>query len=107
GLHIRRKRTIQQRGWNPHLRKLRHLVLHQCNQRRNHYHSFFRHDRCRQLITKRFSASRRHHHASVSPSEKTLNNVFLQRPERVVAPILPQRRPQLFSATHAQSIDAT
>jgi hypothetical protein len=31
GLLTRRERTIQQRGWNSHLRELRHLILHQSN----------------------------------------------------------------------------
>ena len=86
GLLARRLGTVQDGGGNPHLRKLRCLVLHQCDQRRNYNCSPPRGQRG-QLVTQRLAAPSGHDDTGVAAAEQAEHNLFLQRPERAVAPV--------------------
>ena len=95
--------AVQHRRGNPHLRKLGCLVLHQRNQRRDHDGGLARHQ-SRQLVTQRLAASRGHHDASVTTAEQALHDLFLQRPERAVAPVALQEREKVSLGRHSHSI---
>ena len=53
-----------------------HLILHKCNQRRNHYGRSVHHKRGK-LITQRLSAARRHQHEGIAAAHEIHYYVFL------------------------------
>ncbi len=100
-----REHAIQRRGLNPHLRELRHLILHQRDQRRNHDHGLPGKHRRGKLVAERFPSAGRHHHARVAIFEQAPHDAVLQRTKRIVSPIAPQRRQKFPVGNHSKSID--
>ncbi len=94
-LIFRRLRAVDQRRRNAHIAELRHLVLHQGDQWRDH-HDSLRQRHCRQLIAQRFSAARGHHHRRIRAGHEALHNAFLHRPERIITPVAFQSGVQIF-----------
>src|SRR5208282_824814 len=89
--------TIDYRRWNAHLRQLRGLVLHQRDQRRNHYRRLPRNHR-RKLVAQRLSTASRHHHTSIVRRQQTADNIFLLGAKFVVSPIASQRFRQVWTS---------
>ena len=70
GLLAAAERTVQQRRRNSHLIELRHLILHQRDQRRNDDDGLLRQHRARQLVAQRFPAAGWHHDASIAAASR-------------------------------------
>src|SRR5271166_636649 len=93
----RRLRTINDRRWNPHLRQLRGLILHERDQRRNHHRRLPRNHR-RQLVAQRLPAPRRHHHTGIVRGQQAADHVLLLGTKVVVSPIAPERFRQVWTS---------
>src|SRR6267154_5802093 len=76
---------------NADLFKLNELVLHQRDQRRNHYGGSLGIEDCRQLVTERFAAARGHHHARIATRRNAAHNGLLPGTECSIAPIAAKR----------------
>src|SRR5208283_5412702 len=72
-----------------HVGELRHLVVHKGDERAHHQHGAAEDER-RKLVAERLPAAGGHDHRSVMAFHQALNDALLQRPERIVAPILLQ-----------------
>src|SRR5208282_4648404 len=90
-------KAIDRRRRNAHLRQLRRLVLHQRDQRRNHYRRLPRNHR-RKLVAQRLSTASRHHHTSIVRRQQTADNIFLLGAKFVVSPIASQRFRQVWTS---------
>ena len=82
----RRQRTVQIRRMDARLIERRDLILHQGNQRRHHQRDA-RKNQCRNLITQRFSAARRHDTQNITPIKNPVNQRFLSFAEAVISEI--------------------
>src|SRR6267154_5822596 len=87
---LARKRTIQETSGDPHLLELRHLVLHQRDQRGDHHHRALRAEHCGQLVAERFAPASGHDDASIASCRDAPDDVLLARAERLVAPVAMQ-----------------
>src|SRR5229473_8000586 len=87
---LSRKRTIQETSGDSHLLELRHLVLHQRDQRGDHHHRSLRVEHCGQLVAERFAPASGHDDASIASCRDTPDDVLLARAERFVAPVAMQ-----------------
>ena len=97
------ERAVEDRRRNSHLRELRGLVLHQRNQRRDDDRGALGNHR-RQLVAERLAAAGRHDHAGVASGQKAAHDALLQRAERVVSPVAPQRREQVGFGGHERTV---
>ena len=78
------QRTIQRCRGNPQLAQLLHLILHQRNERRDD-HRQPRPEQGGQLVAEGFAAASRHDGQGIPSGQTALNDLFLQRPELIVA----------------------
>src|SRR5215469_6032728 len=81
------ERTVEDGRRNSHLRQLRGLVLHECDQRGDDDRGFSQHQ-CRQLVTERLSAAGGHDNAGVVSCEQAAYDALLERAELGVSPIM-------------------
>ena len=82
-------RAVEHGGRDAHIGELRHLVLHQGDQRADHQHGAAQNQR-RKLVAERLAAAGGHDHGGVVALHQALNDALLHGPERIVAPILLQ-----------------
>jgi len=90
---LQRQAVVQTSRSNAAAAQLRHLVLHQGHQRRNHQHHPTAHQG-RQLITKRLPSPSRQHSQAIAALQQGLHHLALTRPKIAVTEVLLQRLQQ-------------
>jgi hypothetical protein len=83
--------AIKKRGRDAHIAELRHLVLHQRDERRDHHHGTGQRQRG-QLVAQGLAAAGRHNHGYVAAVQQAFDDALLHGAEGIVPPVALQRR---------------
>ena len=75
-LVVGRERAVEQRRRDAHIAELRHLILHERDQRRDHDDGLAQRDR-RQLVAERFAAAGRHDDGRIGAGHQALHDALL------------------------------
>ena len=81
-----RHRAVERGRGNTHLEKLRDLILHERDERRNDDRGFSE-QRSGQLVAERLAATGGHDHAGIFSGEQAAHDLFLQGQEGVISPV--------------------